>query len=81
MKNTQNKIDSYFNKLYTSYSSTKVKSYDDCLVYYGILIGDTFKVEKELNNIIKEHNLPLIAKSNSNNGIFHDTVLVTIKED
>lgn len=73
--------DKAFNKLYTSYPCTKVKSYDDCLVYYNIPIGDVYKTQDELNAVILEHNLPLEVKSNSRNGIFVDTILITIKED
>jgi len=77
---TQENKDKAFNTLYTSYPYTKVNSYDDCLVYYNILIGDCYKVQDELNAVILEHKLPLEVKTNSRNGIFTDTVVVTIKE-
>jgi hypothetical protein len=38
------------------------------------------KIQDELNALIMEHNLPLVAKSNGSNSLFMDTVLVQVKE-
>jgi hypothetical protein len=55
--------------------------YEDSLVFYKIPYGFNTKVQDELNALIMEHNLPLVAKSNeSGNGLFADTVFVTLKD-
>lgn len=67
-----------FNALYTTYHSTKVRSYEDKLVYHSIPFGYSQEIENELNEIITRVGLPLIAKRNSSaNGMFFDTVCVT----
>ena len=77
---TQEQIDKHFNKLLNLYSSINVMCYDDSLVFYKIPYGFNTKVQDELNALIMEHNLPLVARSNGSNQLFMDTVLVTVKE-
>lgn len=71
---TQNDI--WFNKLYTNLPYTKVLSFEDCLVYTKVPIGHAESMTKEINDKIKELDLPLIAKSNAKNGIFKDSILI-----
>lgn len=71
---TQNDI--WFNKLYTSLPYTKVHSFEDSLLYYNVPIGHAESMTKEINNKIKELELPLIAKSNATNDIFKDSIIV-----
>lgn len=71
---TQNDI--WFNKLYTNLPYTKVLSFEDCLVYTKIPFGHAESMTKEINDKIKELNLPLIAKSNASNQIFKDSILI-----
>lgn len=56
------------------YHSTKVTVWADSMVYFNIPNGQQEKVEKELNDLIKELKLPLVAKKSS--GIFADTITV-----
>lgn len=78
---TQEQIDKHFNKLLNLYSSTNVMVYSDSLVFYKIPYGQNNRVQDELNALIMEHNLPLVAKSNeSGNRLFTDTVFVTLKD-
>lgn len=78
---TQEQIDKHFNKLLNLYSSTNVMVYSDSLVFYKIPYGQNNRVQDELNALIMEHNLPLVAKSNeSGNGLFADTVFVEVKK-
>jgi hypothetical protein len=78
---TQIEIDSHFNKIRCLYGSVKVNLYEDCLIYHSIPHGFNNKVKNELNALIMEHNLPLVAKSNeSGNGLFADTVFVEVKK-
>lgn len=70
-------LDVIFNKLYTNLPYTKVLSFEDCLVYTKVPFGHAESMTKEINDKIKELNLPLIAKSNARNGVFKDSILVT----
>lgn len=72
---TQNDI--WFNKLYTNLPYTKVHSFEDSMLYYNVPIGHAESMTKEINDKIKELNLPLIAKSNARNGVFKDSILIT----
>jgi len=69
-------LDVMFNKLYTSLPYTKVHSFEYSLLYYSIPFGYSEKMTKEINDKIKELELPLIAKSNARNGIFKDSIIV-----
>lgn len=71
---TQNDI--WFNKLYTSLPYTKVHSFEDCMIYYNVKIGYVNSMVEEINNKIKELELPLIAKSNASNEIFKDSIII-----
>lgn len=70
-------LDKLFNSLYCSLPYTKVHSFEDSLLYYNVPIGHAESMTKEINDKIKELNLPLIAKSNAKNGVFKDSILVT----
>ena len=77
----QQEIDKHFNRLLNLYSSINVMCYEDSLVFYKIPYGMNTKIQDELNALIMEHNLPLVAKSNeSGNGLFSDTVFVEVKK-
>lgn len=69
-------LDVMFNKLYTSLPYTKVHSFEDSMLYHSIPIGYCESMTKEINDKIKELNLPLIAKSNAKNGIFKDSIII-----
>ena len=77
----QQEIDKHFTTLFNLYPSTNVMVYSDSLVFYKIPYGQNNRVQDELNALIMEHNLPLVAKSNeSGNGLFADTVFVEVKK-
>lgn len=69
-------LDVMFNKLYTSLPYTKVHSFEDSLLYHSIPFGYSEQMTKEINDKIKELELPLIAKSNARNGIFKDSIII-----
>lgn len=73
---TQDLIDKSFNALYTSLPYTKVKSFEDMLLYWGIPIGMNTSMREELEAKIKELNLPLYVEPKSTNSIFMDTICV-----
>lgn len=73
---TQEEIDKAFNDLYVNFYYTKVKSFDDMLLYWGIPIGMNTSMREELEAKIKELNLPLYVEPKSTNGIFTDTICV-----
>lgn len=78
MKNDEvSDLDVIFNKLYTNLPYTKVHSFEDSMLYYNVPFGHAEAMTKEINNKIKELNLPLIAKSNASNQIFKDSILIT----
>jgi hypothetical protein len=78
---TQEQIDKHFTTLFNLYPSTNVMVYSDLLVFYKIPFNQNNRVQDELNALIMEHNLPLVAKSNeSGNGLFADTVFVEVKK-
>lgn len=56
------------------YHSVNVTVLDDEMVYYNIPHKYLQSTEDELNKIIKENNLPLVAKKNS--GLMANTVVV-----
>jgi len=70
---TQEQIDKHFTTLFNLYPSTNVMVYSDLLVFYKIPYGMNIKIQDELNALIMEHNLPLVAKSNGSNQLFMDT--------
>lgn len=76
MKQDKKDIEKALNDLYVAYGSTKVMSYDDFIVYTKIPIGMNNVVRKELEQKIKELNLPLIVEPLSTHGVFQDTVVV-----
>ena len=69
-------LDKHFNLVYTSLPYTKVHCFEDCMLYHSVPIGFINQMTEEINNKIKELELPLIAKSNASNGIFKDTILI-----
>jgi hypothetical protein len=77
---TQEKIDKHFTTLFNLYPSVNVMVYNDSLVFYKIPFNQNNRVQDELNALIMEHQLPLVAKSNGSNSMFMDTVLVQVKE-
>ena len=77
---TQEQIDKHFTTLFNLYPSTNVMVYSDSLIFYKIPFNQNNRVQDELNALIMEHNLPLVAKSNGSNQLFMDTVLVQVKE-
>lgn len=82
MKNDEvSELDVIFNKLYTNLPYTKVHSFEDSMLYYNVPIGHAESMTKEINDKIKELNLPLIAKSNARNGVFKDSIVVTPTEE
>mgnify|MGYP003553780938 FL=1 len=77
MKNDEvSELDVIFNKLYTNLPYTKVHSFEDSMLYYNVPFGHAESMTKEINDKIKELNLPLIAKSNASNSIFKDSILI-----
>jgi hypothetical protein len=78
---TQEQIDKHFTTLFNLYPSVNVMVYNDSLVFYKIPFNQNNRVQDELNALIMEHNLPLVAKSNeSGNWLFADTVFVEVKK-
>lgn len=73
----QEQINKAFNTLVSNYSSTKCFIYDDAIVYHSL--KNPYQTQDELNALILEHDLPLVAKNNVSNGLFFDSVLVTVK--
>ena len=69
-------LDKIFNSLYCSLPYTKVHSFEDSMLYYNVPFGHAESMTKEINDKIKELNLPLIAKSNASNQIFKDSILI-----
>lgn len=69
-------LDIAFNSLYVSLPYTKVHCFDDSMLYYNVPFGHAEAMTKEINDKIKELELPLIAKSNATNQIFKDSILV-----
>lgn len=69
-------LDISFNSLYVSLPYTKVHCFDDSMLYYNVPFGHAESMTKEINEKIKELNLPLIAKSNARNGIFKDSIII-----
>lgn len=77
----QQEIDKHFTTLFNLYPSTNVMVHGDSLTFYKIPFNQNNRVQDELNALIMEHNLPLVAKSNeSGNGLFSDTVFVEVKK-
>ena len=76
MSKEPTEVELLFSKLYTNYNYMKVRVNEDSLVYYGIPLGYNSKITKDLNSKIAELKLPLVAKSNSRNGLFQDTITV-----
>lgn len=69
-------LEKIFNEFYVNFNSTKCTSYPDMLVYkvYGLRASEE---AKRANELIKQMNLPLIAKTNSTtNGIFNDSIVI-----
>lgn len=68
-------LEKIFNEFYVNFNSTKCTSYPYMLVYkvYGLRASEE---AKRANELIKEMNLPLIAKTNYHNGIFSDSIVI-----
>jgi len=73
-------LDMAFSKLYCSLPYTNVLSYDDCLVYIKVPIGKNSEMRKEIEDKIKELELPLMVEPRSTNSIFQDTICVQAKK-
>lgn len=77
--NPMNNLSEHFQELIKCYSSSKVHVYDDVLVYFELTEKTAPIVEKELNKLIKEKNLPLIAEQSSPNSAIRKCVFVKEK--
>ena len=73
-------LDVAFNKLYTSLPYTNVLSLDDMLLYQKVPFGYNKQMTQEINDKIKELDLPLVAVSNSAKGLFSDSIYVVHKD-
>lgn len=73
---TQDQIDAAFNSLYTSLPYTKVVCWEDCMLYTKIPFGHNASMRKEIEDKIKELNLPLYVEPKSTNGLFQDKITV-----
>jgi hypothetical protein len=73
-------LDKHLSKLYMALPYTKVLSYDDCLVYIKVPIGKNTEMRKEIEDKIKELELPLMVEPRSINSIFQDTICVQAKK-
>lgn len=73
---TQQEIDKHFNTLYTNYYYTKVRVEDGFLVYHSIPFGHNETMREEIEEKIRQLNLPLYVEPNSTNGVFQDTILI-----
>lgn len=74
-------LDKFFNLLYTSLPYTKVHCFEDSMLYTNIPFGHNKAMVNEINEKIKELNLPLIAKTNEFKGMFADSILITPTEE
>ncbi len=74
-----NNLSEHFQELIKCYSSSKVHVYDDVIVYFELTEKTAPIVEKELNQLIKEKNLPLIAEQSSPNSAIRKCVFVKEK--
>jgi len=73
---TQEQIDKAFNDLLSNYYHTKVNSFDDMLLFTKIPFGYNAEMRKEIEDKIKELNLPLYVEPKSTNGLFQDTIVI-----
>lgn len=73
---TQDQIDAAFNSLYTNLPYTKVVCWEDCMLYTKVPFGHNASTRKEIEDKIKELNLPLYVEPKSTNSIFMDTICV-----
>ena len=73
-------LDKHLSKLYMNLPYTNVLSYDDCIIYTRIPIGKNAVVRKEIEDKIKELDLPLMVEPRSTNSIFQDTIAVISKK-
>ena len=73
-------LDKQLSKLYMSLPYTNVLSYDDCIIYTRIPIGKNAVIRKEIEDKIKELDLPLMVEPRSTNSIFQDTICVQAKK-
>jgi lysyl-tRNA synthetase class II len=79
IKNNKMNIQTQLETLRINYPYTKVLVYDDCMVYHSLgRFGK--KIETELNQLIQQLNIPLIAKHNiKESRLFGDSVVVEPK--
>jgi hypothetical protein len=73
-------LDVLFNKLYINLPYTNVLNLRDALIYQKVPFGWNKKMTEEINDKIKELNLPLIAISNEAKGLFSDSISVYHKD-
>lgn len=73
---TQSQIDAAFTTLYMNFYYSKVRSFEDMLLFWGIPFGFNSSMREELEEKIRELNLPLYVEPKSTNGIFQDTIVV-----
>ena len=77
MKNDEvTELDVMFNSLYCSLPYRNVLSFEDSMLFTKIPFGYNKSMVDEINEKIKELNLPLIAKTNEFKGLFSDSILV-----
>ena len=82
MKNDEvTELDIIFNKLYSSLPYRNVLSFEDSMLFTKIPFGYNKSMVDEINEKIKELNLPLVAKTNEIKGLFADSILVTPTEE
>lgn len=74
---TTQELNTHFTTLRENYRSVNVLVFDDCMVYSKI--DNPKRTAEKINKIIQELNLPLIAVSNENNGLFSNSVRVEEK--
>lgn len=74
---TPQELNTHFTTLRENYRSVNVLVFDDCMVYSKV--DNPKRTAEKINKIIQELNLPLIAVSNENNGLFSGTVRIEPK--
>jgi len=69
-------LDKHLNLLYVSLPYRNVLSFEDCMLFTKIPFGYNKAMVNEINEKIKELDLPLIAKSSEAKGLFSDSICV-----
>lgn len=74
---TPQELNTHFTTLRENYRSVNVLQFEDVMVYSKV--DNPKRTAEKINKIIQELNLPLIAVSNENNGLFSSSVRVEEK--